>query len=74
MTRGLALDLAAIRVNAVAPGFIETPLWETFGPNWPSMAAGFGRVDEVAEAVLFLMNNEFVTGTILRIDGGGCLV
>ena len=82
MTRALALDLAPIRVNAVAPGLIDTPLWDGFGPRREAFAARaaklpvgrIGRPEEVAEAVLFLMTNGFVTGTVLPIDGGGGLV
>jgi NAD(P)-dependent dehydrogenase (short-subunit alcohol dehydrogenase family) len=82
MTRALALDLAPIRVNAVAPGLIETPLWDalgtlrdslvTLGPKLP--VGRIGRPEEVAEAVVFLMTNGFITGTILPIDGGGALI
>jgi NAD(P)-dependent dehydrogenase (short-subunit alcohol dehydrogenase family) len=82
MTRALALDLAPIRVNAVAPGVIDTPLWDAFGPQRQAVLARgaalpvgrVGRPEEVAEAVLFLMGNGFVTGTVLEIDGGGRLV
>jgi NAD(P)-dependent dehydrogenase (short-subunit alcohol dehydrogenase family) len=81
MTRALALDLAPIRVNAVAPGLIETPLWDAFGPQREAILARgnslpvgrIGRPEEVADAVLFLMGNGFVTGTVLAIDGGGGL-
>jgi NAD(P)-dependent dehydrogenase (short-subunit alcohol dehydrogenase family) len=81
MTRALALDLAPIRVNAVAPGLIDTPLWDAFGAQREAILARgatlpvgrIGRPEEVAEAVLFLMGNGFVTGTILAIDGGGGL-
>lgn len=82
MTRALALDLAPIRVNAVAPGLIDTPLWDSFGPQRDAILAQatalpvgrIGRPDEVAAAVLLLMSNGFVTGTVLAIDGGGSLV
>jgi NAD(P)-dependent dehydrogenase (short-subunit alcohol dehydrogenase family) len=82
MTRALALDLAPIRVNAVAPGLIDTPLWDSFGPQREAILAQatalpvgrIGRPGEVAAAVLFLMSNGFVTGTVLAIDGGGSLV
>jgi NAD(P)-dependent dehydrogenase (short-subunit alcohol dehydrogenase family) len=82
MTRALALDLAPIRVNAVVPGLIETPLWDSFGPQREAILARgaklpvgrTGRPEEVAEAVIFLMSNGFVTGTALAIDGGGGLV
>ena len=82
MTRALALDLAPIRVNAVAPGLIDTPLWDSFGAQREVILAHgaglpvgrIGRPEEVAAAVIFLMSNEFVTGTVLPIDGGGRLV
>jgi NAD(P)-dependent dehydrogenase (short-subunit alcohol dehydrogenase family) len=82
MTRALALDLAPIRVNAVAPGLIDTPLWDSFGAQREAILARgaglpvgrIGRPEEVAAAVIFLMNNGFVTGTVLPIDGGGGLV
>jgi NAD(P)-dependent dehydrogenase (short-subunit alcohol dehydrogenase family) len=82
LTRALALDLAPTRVNAVAPGLIDTPLWDAFGPQREAILARgaalpvgrIGRPEEVAEAVLFLMSNGFVTGAVLSIDGGGSLV
>jgi NAD(P)-dependent dehydrogenase (short-subunit alcohol dehydrogenase family) len=82
MTRALALDLAPIRVNAVAPGLIDTPLWDTFGPQREAILASAsklpvgraGRPEEIAEAVVFLMTNGFVTGVVLPVDGGGSLV
>jgi NAD(P)-dependent dehydrogenase (short-subunit alcohol dehydrogenase family) len=82
LTRALALDLAPTRVNAVAPGLIDTPLWDAFGPQRETILATgaalpvgrIGRPEEVAAAVLFLMSNGFVTGTVLSIDGGGSLV
>lgn len=86
-TRCLAMDLAAqrIRVNAVAPGCIDTPQLRadlaragmTFeqglaveGPL--HMLNRYGTVDEVADAILFLASDEasFITGTCLMVDGG----
>jgi NAD(P)-dependent dehydrogenase (short-subunit alcohol dehydrogenase family) len=82
MTRALALDLAPIRVNAVAPGLIDTPLWDAFGPQREAIlgrasklpVGRAGRPEEIAAAVVFLMTNEFVTGVVLPVDGGGSLV
>jgi NAD(P)-dependent dehydrogenase (short-subunit alcohol dehydrogenase family) len=82
MTRALALDLAPIRVNAVAPGLIDTPLWDSFGAQREAILARgarlpvgrIGRPEEVAAAVIFLMSNGYVTGAVLPIDGGGGLV
>ena len=83
LTRGLAAELAPIRVNAVRPGAIRTPLWDTV-PE-PQRAALFatlanqtltksiGEADEIAAAHLYLMENRFVTGTVLTVDGGATL-
>src|SRR5260221_453043 len=67
MTRALALDLAPIRVNAVAPGLIDTPLWDSFGAQRDAILAStarlpvgrVGRPEEVAAAVIFLMCNGY---------------
>ena len=82
-TKALAAELGkdGVRVNAIGPGLIETPLWDAFGPQreailvrGASLPVGrIGRPEEVADAVLFLMGNGFVTGTVLAIDGGGGL-
>ena len=82
MTRCIALDLAPIRVNAVAPGIIDTPLWDNFGPIRESILSmgsklpvgRIGKPEEIAEAVAFLMSNGFVNGIVLPVDGGGGLV
>jgi NAD(P)-dependent dehydrogenase (short-subunit alcohol dehydrogenase family) len=82
MTRALALDLAPLRVNAVAPGLIDTPLWDAFGEHREQIKAmgaslpvgRIGKPQDVASGVLFLMTNGFVTGSVLTIDGGGSLV
>lgn len=82
MTKALAIDLAPfhIRVNAVGPGVIRTPLTERYFQD-PEMHArvnnihALGRVgvpDEIGKAVLYLASDEasFYTGTHLVIDGG----
>ncbi|MGI5231794.1 SDR family oxidoreductase [Actinoallomurus sp. CA-142502] len=83
LTRGLAAELAPIRVNAVRAGAIRTPLWDPV-PE-PQRAALFstladqtltksiGEADQIAAAHLYLMENHFVTGTILTVDGGATL-
>ncbi|HEX4071591.1 MAG TPA: SDR family oxidoreductase [Planctomycetaceae bacterium] len=76
------MDLAPVRVNAVAPGVVDTPLWDAFGSQREAVLARgaklpvgrIGRPEEIAAAVIFLMTNGFVTGTVLRIDGGGALI
>lgn len=77
LAKGLALELAPIRVNAVAPGLIDTPL---IGEGRTKMAKWaednlpvrrMGLAEEVAKTVILLMTNGFITGEVLHIDGGG---
>ena len=82
--RALALDLAPVRVNSITPGYIDTPLFdELFGEQRAAVLANaaaslplkrIGRPDEIAHAVLFLMQNGYVTGINLAVDGGCLLV
>src|SRR6516162_2739526 len=80
--RALAVDLAPIRVNAIQPGLIDTPFLDSLGARRDAFMTEYskrlpvgrpGRPEEVADAVLFLMKNGFVTGITLTIDGGGVL-
>jgi NAD(P)-dependent dehydrogenase (short-subunit alcohol dehydrogenase family) len=73
-----ALDLAAVRVNAVQPGLSDTLLLDTFGARRLAcrrrskyLATNASEwAQEVADAIALLMKNGFVTGTRLTIDGG----
>lgn len=75
MTRSAALELAprGVRVNAVAPGPVPTRLFDTppVQPEGP-MPLGFGQVDDIVDAVLFLASDRarWITGHILVVDGG----
>ena len=81
IARIASLELAPVRVNAVVPGMIDTPLWsarltveqqkahfEKIGAELPVGRAG--TAEDVAHAVFFLMTNGFTTGSILDVDGG----
>ncbi len=80
LTRGAAVDHAAdgIRVNAVAPGFIRTPLIEVLSPEEIEAVAQvhplgrLGECDEVAEMVAWLASDasSFATGSVYNVDGG----
>jgi len=84
LTYGLAIVLAPVRVNVLSPGWVDTPAWDVIaGTNTPTMFAQMaqrlpvgrvGRPEDIAHAALFLMENEFTTGTILPVDGGHRLV
>lgn len=74
-TRALAIEYAqrGIRVNAVAPGIIKTPM---HAPNTHEFLSGLhpvgrmGEVHEIVDAILYLERAGFVTGETLRVDGG----
>jgi NAD(P)-dependent dehydrogenase (short-subunit alcohol dehydrogenase family) len=88
MTRALAVELGptGVRVNAVCPGFIDTPIWQrNLDAMDPDAARAFaeriaklhplgrrGRPDDVADATAFLCSAyaRFITGTTLVVDGG----
>ena len=82
MARSIAAELAPRRINVVSPGIIDTPMVEVEGPErdevYRRMTAGnviprAGTADEVAAAVLFVVENDFVTGTTIDVDGGWLL-
>jgi NAD(P)-dependent dehydrogenase (short-subunit alcohol dehydrogenase family) len=82
--RGMAVELAPIRVNTVCPGSFDTPVLDrAFGDRKQEAMQPYlstlplkrlGRPEELAHAVLFLMTNGYVTGTVLHIDGGSLLI
>lgn len=83
LARGLALELAPVRVNAVSPGLIATPLWSGM-PNdkreamFASEAKRLparrvGQPEDIAKAVMFLVTTPFATGSTVRVDGGGAI-
>jgi NAD(P)-dependent dehydrogenase (short-subunit alcohol dehydrogenase family) len=83
LARGLALELAPVRVNAVSPGLIDTPIWGGLPEEKrEAMFAGaaqrlparrIGQPEDIANAVLFLTTTPFATGSTVRVDGGGAI-
>lgn len=76
-TRGLALELAPhnVMVNAVAPGIIATPMNPINEQNLAFMkqmspTQRIGQPQDIVDAVLYLTDSNFVTGTIITVDGG----
>jgi len=83
LARSLALELAPVRVNAVSPGIIDTPIRAAMpeaqrAEMLAKVAAGLpvGRVgigDDIAQQILSFMTNGFATGAIVYIDGGALI-
>jgi acetoacetyl-CoA reductase len=77
-TKSAALELArkGITVNAIAPGFIETEMIaampdEVRAAILAKIPMGrFGRPEEIAQAVVYLVNSDYITGQVISIDGG----
>ncbi|WP_198170932.1 SDR family oxidoreductase [Actinoplanes awajinensis] len=84
LTRGLAVELAPIRVNAISPGTIDTGAYDALGDeakerlfaarSTTSPARRIGTPDDIADAVVFAVTTPFLTGVSLAIDGGEPLV
>jgi ferredoxin-NADP reductase/MOSC domain-containing protein YiiM/NAD(P)-dependent dehydrogenase (short-subunit alcohol dehydrogenase family) len=84
ITAGLAVELAPIRVNALAPGTIDTGAYDALGEerkaalfaarSQANPARRIGTADDVAAAALMALTNGFLTGTSIAVDGGEHLV
>lgn len=81
-TRAVAVDIKPRRINVVSPGMIDTPMTGPQGPEKAERLARMtannlipraGTADEVADAILFCLRNDFVTGTTVDVDGGALL-
>lgn len=83
MAEALAVELAPVRAVAISPGIIDSGLWDFMGEDgkrqfFESNAATnparrVGTPQDIVEAVFLAVDNTFVTGTTLHVDGGGHL-
>jgi NAD(P)-dependent dehydrogenase (short-subunit alcohol dehydrogenase family) len=81
LARGLALERAPVRVNTVSPGLIDTPLHNRMDPTarqklYDNMRQNLpvrriGSPEDVAQAILLVATNPFMTGATVNVDGGG---
>ena len=85
MVRALALELGPVRVNAVSPGWVDTPVWDQLASpevkqaRLADLAARLpgrriGQPEDIAHAVSFLISDSLVTGTVLHAEGAQLLV
>ncbi|MEO1050171.1 MAG: SDR family oxidoreductase [Bacteroidota bacterium] len=80
-SKALALEIAPVRVNVIAPGVVATGVWtedqkESY-QDWASKTLPvehLGTADELAHAYLSLLTNPYMTGSVVTVDGGLTLV
>ena len=81
-SRAIAAELAPRRINVVSPGVIDTPMFGDdaeargkmlVGATGKNLIPRAGTPDEVAKAIVFAVENDFVTGTTIEVDGGWIL-
>ena len=83
LVRGMALEFSPVRVNAVSPGTIRTPLWDGMDDDkreamFASVAGKVpakrvGEPEDVARAVLYAAATPFTTGSTIIVDGGASI-
>lgn len=83
LVRGMALEFSPVRVNAVSPGMIRTPLWHgmdaekrdamfaAVAEKLPARRAG--EPEDIANAILYAAATPFTTGSTITVDGGGSI-
>ena len=84
MAAALAVELGPIRVNAVSPGWVDTPIWASVAGDAKAATLDamarrlpvgrIGAPGDIADAIRFRMGNGYVTGTVLHVEGGHRLV
>ena len=79
LSRAVAKEIAPKRINVMSPGLIDTPMVPLHGEErdahyqrltGDNLIARAGSADECAQGIVFLVQNDFVTGTTLDVDGG----
>ncbi|MFF5407013.1 SDR family oxidoreductase [Streptomyces misionensis] len=82
LVQALAVEIAPVRVNAVSPGIVDSGSWDGLGADKESFlrqvaernpARRVGTPDDLIKAVFYAIDNPYVTGTVLHVDGGGRL-
>ncbi|MBL6905222.1 MAG: SDR family oxidoreductase [Gammaproteobacteria bacterium] len=82
LVRCLAVEMAPVRVNVVSPGTVDTAMFDFMGDEKQEKLQAMtsthlikraGTSEEVAQGILFVMQNSFVTGTTIDVDGGRIL-
>lgn len=82
LVKGLAVELAPVRVNGVCPGAVRTEAWDELTEEFRSfqetrlakqLLPRVGETGEIAEAYIYLMRGTYTTGQILRVEGGWSL-
>lgn len=81
LARAVAAEIAPKRINVVSPGTIDTPMFAALNNKDEAIAAMVsgnllerpGHPEEVAKGILFAVENDFVTGTTIDVDGGWLL-
>jgi len=77
--RHLAANLAPVRVNAIAPGIIDSGAWDGKGDAKPAFLAGaaeqtlvgrYGELDDVVDTAIWLLRSSYVDGQTIHVDGG----
>ena len=79
LVKGVAKEIAPKRINSVSPGLIDTPMFSQEGEDRKIFLNSMteantikraGKPEEVAKGIIFVIENEFVTGTTVDVDGG----
>ena len=84
LTRALALELSPLRVNAISPGTVATPVWDVV-PEQARLtefeetakklpAKRIGQPEDIAQAAVYLIQCGYATGSVVYVDGGARMV